>query len=141
VSSTNYPPMTPNFSPHRGGRSSQYRTYLKTLRNRLQYVEEKELEWCKQHPGDRPASYFKTERDTLKWVLELVSCFILDERRPPGSPIPVIADECPACRTTMSRHYDGLKRQDPWRCRTCGHQYPVPPEDTTSAMPEPQNPQ
>jgi hypothetical protein len=137
MSDTKLLPMVPNFLPHHSGRIPQYRTYIRTLRNRLQFVEEKEAEWKKQHPGDQPASYFKTERDTLKWVLELIACAIPEQHRPPGAPIPVIADECPACRTPVSRLYTGLKRADPWTCTTCRHQYSAPQEVAT--VPEPQD--
>lgn len=111
--------------PQRRGRSSQYRTYVKTLKNRLQFVEDKEAEWKRQHPGEHAASYYKTELDTLKWVLELIGCFIPEERRPEDAPISVIADECPKCHVARTRPFDGSKRVDPWTCRNCGHQYPL----------------
>lgn len=135
MSDTKLLPMVPNFMPHRGGRVPQYRNYLRVLRSRLQFVEEKETEWKKQHPGEQPASYYKSERNTLKWVLELVTCAVPEEHRPPGAPIPVIADECPACRTPVSRLHTGLKRADPWKCSACGHQYPAPQEITATSEP------
>lgn len=120
---------------HSGSRFTQYRTYIKTLRNRLRYVEDKEIEWKRQHPGGQPASYYKTERDTIRWVLELVNVFVPEEHRPSGAPIPVLADECPECHAAMTRRFDGLKRVLPWTCGICGHQYPATTEELEAQIP------
>ena len=93
------------------------------LRSRLQYVEDKEIEWKKQNPNVHVASYYKTEQEALKWVLALAESFILEERRPTDAPIPVLADECPKCHAAASRPFNGLTRSNPWNCRNCGHQY------------------
>lgn len=109
-------------------RSTNYKTYLKTIRNRLTYLDGKEAEWQQQHPGEKRISYFRTEQFTLRWVLELIQVFMPEERRSPEAPIPVITDECPKCRAVTKRLNDGMRRANPWICSECGHQYesPVP---------------